>query len=195
MKNKNALYIVLGIGAGVVAYYLFCKNKKALTQVQSDDTGETPVESKVVKGGFGGGFSSPIAPKYVTPVATTTPLVVSVTSTTTPTPIATTTATTPIREDVSIVSKPISTSTPTPIATTPIREDVSIVSKPISTSTSTPETKPVVTTEVISPKPLVAIDLNNKTTDLMRVDATQIKSSFQGVGQQCFEVGECLYDL
>ena len=183
MKNKNALYIVLGIGAGVVAYYLFCKNKKALTQVQSDDTGETPVESKVVKRGLGGGFASPIAPKYVTPVATTTPLVVSVTSTPTGTSVST----------------PTSTSTPTPIATTtattPIREDVSIVSKPISTSTSTPETKPVVTTEVISPKPLVAIDLNNKTTDLMRVDATQIKSSFQGVGQQCFEVGECLYDL
>jgi hypothetical protein len=183
MKNKNALYIVLGIGAGVVAYYLFCKNKKALTQVQIDDTGEKPVESKVVKGGFGGGFSSPIAPKYVTPVATTTPLVVSVTSTPTGTSVTT----------------PTSTTTPTPIATTtatsPIREDVSIVSKPISTSTTTPETKPVLTTEVIATKPLPITDLNTKPTDIMRVDATQIKSSFQGVGQQCFEVGECLYDL
>lgn len=181
MKNKNALYIVLGIGAGVVAYYLFCKNKKALTQVKSDDTGGTPVESKVVKGGFGGGISSPIAPKYVTPVATTTPLVVNVTSTPTGTSVSTPTSTT----------TPIATTT----ATTPIKEDVSIVSKPISTSTSTPETKPVLTTEVIATKPMPITDLNNKPTDIIRVDATQIKSSFQGVGQQCFEVGECLYDL
>ena len=187
MKNKNALYIVLGIGAGVVAYYLFCKNKKALTQVQIDDTGEKPVESKVVKGGFGGGFSSPIAPKYVTPVATTTPLVVNVTSTPTGTSVSTPTSTT----------TPIATTT----STTPIKEDVSIVSKPIYTSTPTPETRPVVetkpvlTTEVIATKPLPITDLNTKPTDIMRVDATQIKSSFQGVGQQCFEVGECLYDL
>jgi len=177
MKNKNALYVVLGISAGVVAYYIFCKNKnnKRLVGVASDSTGEKPVETKKNKVGVGGGggIFSPVAPKPVIPIATTTPLVVNVTSTpNTGTSVSTTPTTTP-------VTKPA----------------MEVVSKPTLEPTS--PTKPA--TEVIS-KPISVNDLSNSTTpvtrvDATRVDATQIKSSFQGVGSLCFEVGDCLYDL
>ena len=197
MKNKNALYVVLGISAGVVAYYIFCKNKnnKRLVGVASDSTGEKPVETKKNKVGVGGGggIFSPVAPKPVIPVATTTPLVVNVTSTpNTGTSVSTTPTTTPVTKPaMEVVSKPTlePTSTPLPVLAT------EVVSKPTLEPTS--PTKPA--TEVIS-KPISVNDLSNSTTpvtrvDATRVDATQIKSSFQGVGSLCFEVGDCLYDL
>ena len=197
MKNKNALYVVLGISAGVVAYYIFCKNKnnKRLVGVASDSTGEKPVETKKNKVGVGGGggiFSS-VAPKPVIPVATTTPLVVNVTSTpNTGTSVTTTPTTTPVTKPaMEVVSKPTlePTSPPLPVLAT------EVVSK--QTLEPTSPTKPA--TEVIS-KPISVNDLSNSTTpvtrvDATRVDATQIKSSFQGVGSLCFEVGDCLYDL
>ena len=114
MKNKNALYVVLGISAGVVAYYIFCKNKnnKRLVGVASDSTGEKPVETKKNKVGVGGGggIFSPVAPKPVIPVATTTPLVVNVTSTpNTGTSVSTTPTTTPVTKPaMEVVLKPIS---------------------------------------------------------------------------------------
>ena len=193
MKNKNALYVVLGISAGVVAYYIFCKNKnnKRLVGVASDNTGEKPVETKTNKGGIGGGIFSPVIPKYTTPVATTTPLVVNVTSTPS---TGTSVSTTPTSTSVTTpVITPVSTPITTPVST-PISD---VVTKPLIETTSS--TKPVLTTDVIS-KPMSVTDLSNSTTpvtrvDATRVDATQIKSSFQGVGQLCFEVGDCLYDL
>jgi hypothetical protein len=164
MKNKNSLYIVLGIGTGVVAYYLFCKKKNEIKASGEPDakTEDKPTPIKAVAGG-GGGIFSPVMPKYVTPVATTTPLVVNVTSTTsTPTPTPTATAVTPSKVDVGLVSTPVSTSTTRPILSS------ELVSKPI--------TSPAPTTTTAT--------------------ATALKSSsFEGVGQQCFEVGECLYDL
>jgi hypothetical protein len=192
MKNKNALYVVLGISAGVVAYYIFCKNKNnKIVGVTSDNTGKKPVETKTNKVGVGGGggIFSPVAPKPVIPVATTTPLVVNVTSTpNTGTSVSTTPVTKPAME---VVSKPTlePISTPLPVLAT------DVVSKPTIEPTS--PSKPA--TEVIS-KPMSVTDLSNSTTpvtrvDATRVDATQIKSSFQGVGQLCFEVGDCLHDL
>jgi hypothetical protein len=196
MKNKNALYVVLGISAGVVAYYIFCKNKnnKRLVGVASNNIGEKPVETKTNKvgvGGGGGGIFSPVAPKPVIPIATTTPLVVNVTSTPTTTP-TTTPVTTPVTKPLmEVVSKPTlePISAPLPVLAT------DVVSKPTLEPTS--PTKPA--TEVIS-KPISVTELSNSTTpvsrvDATRVDATQIKSSFQGVGSLCFEVGDCLYDL
>jgi hypothetical protein len=201
MKNKNALYVVLGISAGVVAYYIFCKNKnnKRLVGVASDNTGEKPVETKTNKGGIGGGIFSPVIPKYTTPVATTTPLVVNVTSTpSTGTSVSTTPTSTSVTTPTSTsVTTPVITPVSTPI-TTPVSTPISdVVTKPLIETTSS--TKPVLTTDVIS-KPMSVTDLSNSTTpvtrvDATRVDATQIKSSFQGVGQLCFEVGDCLYDL
>jgi len=199
MKNKNALYVVLGIGAGVVAYYIFCKNKnnKRLVGVASDNTGEKPVENKTNKGGIGGGIFSPVIPKYTTPVATTTPLVVNVTSTpNTGTSVTTTPTTTPVTKPaMEVVSKP--TLEPTLEPSSPIKPVLStdVVSKPTIEPTS--PTKPAM--EVVS-KPISVTELSNSTTpvtrvDATRVDATQIKSSFQGVGSLCFEVGDCLYDL
>jgi len=192
MKNKNALYVVLGISAGVVAYYIFCKNKnnKRLVGVASDSTGEKPVETKTNKFGVGGGggIFSPVAPKPVIPIATTTPLVVNVTSTpNTGTSVSTTPTTTPVTKPaMEVVSKPIlePISTPLPVLAT------EVVSKP--TLEPTPVTKPAM--EVVS-KPMSVTDLSITTTPATRVDATQMKSSFQGVGQLCFEVGDCLHDL
>jgi hypothetical protein len=196
MKNKNALYVVLGISAGVVAYYIFCKNKnnKRLVGVASDNTDEKPVENKTNKGGIGGGIFSPVIPKYTTPVATTTPLVVNVTSTpSTGTSVSTTPTSTSVTTPTSTsVTTPTSTSVTTPV-TTPVSTLVSeVVTKPLIEPTS--PTKPVLTTNVIS-KPISVSDLNNSTINATSVDATQMKSSFQGVGQLCFEVGDCLHDL
>ena len=81
--DSKILYILLGIGAGVLAYYLLCKrNNKMITQVSEK---EQEGESKTDEGSAGGGKAPTSAiptspPKYVTPVATTTPLVVSVTN-------------------------------------------------------------------------------------------------------------------
>lgn len=162
MKNKNALYIVLGIGAGIVAYYLFCKKKSEEGQVEVKSEGE-PVSKKVPPTGGGSTpISTPklITPKVITPILTTTPLVVNV-STTSP---ATTTTATSGKVDITPVTSPVSSTTTTRPTTT---SEVSV--KPTTT------TAPTTTTTAIS---------------------TPLKtSSFEGIGQQCFEVGECLNDL
>jgi len=197
MKNKNALYIVLGISAVVVGYYIFGKkkNNKRLEGVASDNTGEKPVETKTNKvgvGGGGGGIFSPVAPKPVIPVATTTPLVVNVTSTPTTTPTTTSTTTPVTKPSMEVVSKPLLEPILEP--TLPIKPVLAteVISKPTLEPTS--PTKPVLATEVVS-KPMSVNDLSNTTTPVTKVDATQMKSSFQGVGSLCFEVGDCLYDL
>ena len=158
MKNKNALYIVLGIGAGVVAYYLFCKKKNEEKASGEPDAKaeDKPTPSKAVAGGFGGGsvISAPAMPKFVTPIATSTPLVVNVTSTPSTTPVIA--SATPSRSDLTTLS--------------------SDVTKPATSPITTPTTTTATTTTATATTPL-------KT------------SSFEGIGQQCFEVGECLYDL
>ena len=168
MKNKNSLYIVLGIGAGVLAYYFFCK-KKGSEKMMDEPLEEQPKESpkKVITTPF-------TAPKYFTPVATTTPLVVNVTSTTT-TPKPAEIIPTPV------VTKSTSTLTPTPTPTpTPV----------VTTSTAT--VTPVKTESAVLEKPLEPI----KTDVAFATKTNTIRTSaFDGVGSLCFEVGECLYDL
>ena len=174
MQNKNALYIVLGIGAGVVAYYLFCKKKiEEKASGEPDAKAEDkPTPSKAVAGG--GGVFTPVMPKYVTPIATTTPLVVNVTSTPSTTPV--TASTTASKTDTTLISNPVIS--PVSSVTTTDRPVLSsdAVTKPATSPITTPTTTTATTTTATATTPI-------KT------------SSFEGIGQQCFEVGECLYDL
>ena len=124
MKNKGITYIALGIGAGFVAYYLFCRKKaKAEFEEVLEQQQEPQKETRKGTIGGGGGFApaSPITsrPLYATPVATT-PLSVNVTTTSTPTPTPTTTITA-IKP-----TPPTITDTPTPTIT-PIRDNLTPV--------------------------------------------------------------------
>lgn len=188
MKNKNALYIVLGIGAGVVAYYLFCKKKNEEKASGEPDAKaeDKPTPSKAVAGGFGGGsvISAPAMPKFVTPIATTTPLVVNVTSTPSTTPVIA--SATPSRSDATITSSPVTSPVSSPVtspviaSTTPSRSDLTTLSSDVTKPATSPITTPTTTTA----------------TTTTATATTPLKtSSFEGIGQQCFEVGECLYDL
>ena len=160
MKNKNSLYIVLGVGLGVVAYYVFCKNKTKKTSKISE---EEPIKEA--------NKPNINIPKYVTPIATTTPLIVNVT-TNKPTP-------TPEVKPV-ISSSPAPAPAPAPVPA-PAPAPVSVpVPKPEPTPLIVAETKPISVKTDLAP---------------ISIQPRDIKSSFQGVGQQCFEVGECLYDL
>jgi hypothetical protein len=120
MKNKNALYIVLGIGAGVVAYYLFCKKKdEAQTNVKSDEKPkDKPTPNKGTS--VGGGFTPVIAP-VLTPVATT-PIVVNITK-----PAIT-------KTDFKLPPKPIATISPTTLTRPSVTPVAPIVSQPTNTS-------------------------------------------------------------
>ena len=179
MKNKNALYIVLGIGAGVVAYYLFCKKKVKKGQLRFAST-ELEDEIAPMGSGGGGGFIGgdiptpmPIpvlTPQFVAPMETR-PLVVNVSTTS--------------REPTNILT-PISTTSPvsTPISTT------SPVSTPISTAS--PVLTPISTASPVSTPISAASPVRTPTSTST---LTQTKSGFEGIGEQCFEVGECLTDL
>ena len=75
MKNKNPLYIVFGIGAGIVAYYLFCKKKDgavALADGQADGQADdnTPTRGAILGGGS-------VTPQNATLVPIITPLVLN----------------------------------------------------------------------------------------------------------------------
>jgi len=203
MKNKNALYIVLGIGAGVVAYYLFCKkkNEEKVSGEPDAKAEDKPTPSKAVSGGFGGGsvISAPAMPKFVTPSATTTPLVVNVTST----PSAT-----PSRSDLTTISNPISS--PVIASATPSRSDLTTLSSDITKPATSPVTSPVIasatpsrsdlttlSSDVTKPatSPITTPTTTTATTTTATTTTPLKTSSFEGIGQQCFEVGECLYDL
>ncbi len=166
MKNKNALYIVLGIGAGVVAYYLFCKNKVKKGQLRGVST-DMDDETQSTSGG-GGFMGGDIAyPMPIVASMETRPLIVNV-STTERTPVTApiTASTTPIRDNVTSASTPVAVASPvlTPISTSsPVSTPVSTVS-PVRTPTST-------------------------------ATLSETKLGFEGIGEQCFEVGECLNDL
>lgn len=120
MKNKNALYIVIGIGAGVVAYYIFCK-KKNEEKASGEPDAKTEDKPAPSKGVVGGGFTPIIAP-ILTPVATTpvstTPIVINITK-----PAIT-------KADATLLSKPVtspvtSTTITRPTTTTPVIAPVS----------------------------------------------------------------------
>jgi len=220
MKNKNLTYIALGIGAGIVAYYLFCR-KKAKTEVQEiveeQPKVEAPAETKRrgAVGGGGGGISVPAQPMlskptYTTPVATTTPINVSVTTTPT-TPVTTTT--TPVRTEP-VVAGEIKLPTPTPTPTPTLRpvlieeviEKPIITTKPTPTPTPIPTPTPVVSREevpyrlqetplMIEEKPI----LNTAVRETIAPQITQAQVSralaFDGSKTMAFEVGDCLNDL
>jgi hypothetical protein len=128
--DSKILYILLGIGAGVLAYYLLCKrNNKMIAQVsEKEQEGETKTDES--SAGVGKAPTSAIPtspPKYVTPVATTTPLVVSVTNTS-PTP------------SKAEIIKPVSSVSTTLTETKPIST---------TTATATPVVRPTTTTSTI----------------------------------------------
>jgi hypothetical protein len=154
MKNKNSLYIVLGVGLGVVAYYVFCKNKTKKTSKISE---EEPIKEA--------NKPSINIPKYVTPIATTTPFIVNVTT-----------------------NKPTSTPEVKPVISSSPAPAPAPSPAPAPAPVPKPEPTPVI---VASTTP------TSVKTDLapISIQPRDIKSSFQGVGQQCFEVGDCLSDL
>jgi cytoskeletal protein RodZ len=159
MKNKGITYIALGIGAGIVAYYLFCRKKakeqlQEVVEQQQQQEPQKETRKGAIGGGGGGGFApaSPVTsrPLYATPVATT-PLSVNVTTTSTPTPTPTTT--------ITAIKPTPPTITDTPTATiTPIRtESIAPVlfvdensTRPILTTKPTPPTTTTTTTPVVS---------------------------------------------
>jgi len=174
MKNKNALNIVLAIGAGVVAYYLFTKKKvkKENLEVPPIDT-----ESEGSTIGSGGGFIGGNIPKPM------------------PKPMPMPTVTDSEQSNILMQTRPllnVSSSSPSPIRkpimaiSTPIKDDITSISNTISTQSAKPSTPNQVISAPIGLKP---------TTITAIAQTTPIKSGFEGVGQQQFEVGECLNDL
>ena len=178
MKNKNSLYIVIGLGAGVLAYYLFCKKKVQEKQEEVEKEVEEKQEEKN-KTQIGGVKVSPIGiPKYTIPVATTTPVIVNVSSTkpttATITPTTTPTVTTSPTTTTAVAVKP----TEMVIAPKPIETSL----EPVKTTTTTSDVKPLSTTSTM-------------TSSAVMTSAPLAKSSFEGMGSNCFEVGYCLNDL
>jgi hypothetical protein len=179
MKNKNSLYIILGISAGVVAYYIFCKKKNinGFTQVESNIKVEKPVETKragVFGGGGGGGGILPQANLFPTPIVVVTP---------TPAPAP--------------APAPAPTPAPTP-APAPRPATIETSLAPSLEPAPAPITRPTITAVESRPPTIETTPApapTTTTTPLTKVDATPMKSSFEGVGQLCFEVGDCLYDL
>jgi hypothetical protein len=180
MKNKNTIYLVLGIGAGIVAYYLFCKNKAKKIQLNgsiTDEDAETPST-----GGGGGGFIG--GGGLLTPMPTVTPTKL------------------PILTDEVFPTKPaifikepiietIETATIKPVTsnTTRIKGDVSTVQLTPLIQPTSPTSPSLVDSAVVS-EPIRTVS-----STLTPIESTATKSSFDGFGQDCFEVGDCLNDL
>ena len=194
MKNKNLIYVAIGLGAGVFAYYYFCRKKYRLNGVAGNITEGDELSSesasedgKPISGSYnptGRALAPPplsnpisIIREIIAPISTVFTNPSSTTGTTNPvtTPILATGTTTPISK-TDTTSPVISTGTTSPVITT----DTTSVDKPALTTD-------VITKEIaIAPTRTLATDI--KTTE-------PIKSGFDGMGQLCFEVGECLYDL
>jgi len=80
MKNNNTL-IFLGIGALVVGYYFWNKNRqKQIANQQVQPVAEEDEKGEIVPVGGGGGGGGFVATPTVTPTATTTPTVVIATN-------------------------------------------------------------------------------------------------------------------
>lgn len=185
MKNKNLLWIVAGVGAGVFAFYLFCKKEQVQYEIieEINEDGELETKSVPVGGGGGGFFAgSPSVGSFTTdgltpPVTLTTAIpttniniVPSVPSTPTVTPSA------PSSPTVTAVPIPITNlASPTTSPSSPTTSPTIITStKPTSTAVTSPTPKPIAT-----------------------LSATNVASKFSGFdgGGDCFEVGEKLNDL
>ena len=174
MKNKNPLYIVFGIGAGIIAYYLFCKKKDdavAVVDGQADGQvdGEADENSTATKGAILGGGS--ITPQNPTIVPIVTPLVLSGT---------------PIVQG----KPPIRIINPSPTS-------VKVVPRPVPTTSFVP--RPAPTTSFVprpAPRPISVVSRPTLTTAPIGVrPITSISSRFNGFDGSSFEVGDCLNDL
>jgi len=169
MKNKNLIYVAIGLGAGVFAYYYFCRKKYRLNGVAGNITegDELSSESASEDG-------KPISGSY-NPTGTTNPVRTPILATGTTSPVISTGTTSPV----------ITTDTTSPVISTG-------TTSPVITTDATSVDKPALTTDVIT-KEIAIAPTRTLATDIKTTEP--IKSGFDGMGQLCFEVGECLYDL
>ena len=169
MKNKNPLYIVFGIGAGIVAYYLFCKKKDgavALADGQADGQAD---DNTPTRGAILGGNS--VTPQNATLVPIITPLVLNGTPTFQGKP------------PITIIN-----TNPTDISNTPRFIPTKVVPRPVPISTTVkvvPRPVPISTTVKVVPRPV----------SVFSRPMTSISSRFNGFDGSSFEVGDCLNDL
>ena len=205
MKNKNPLYIVFGIGAGIIAYYLFCKKKDDAVAVVDGQAGgvvdgqvdeNTATKDAILGGGSGSGSGGNVTPQIATIVPITTPLVLSGNPIIQGKP--------PIRiinpspTSVKVVPRPVPTNSfiptpvPRPVPTTsfvprPVPTSVKVVPRPVPTTSFVPRpasrpisvvSRPTLTTAPIGVRPI-----------------TSISSRFNGFDGSSFEVGDYLNDL
>jgi len=203
MKNKNLIYVAIGLGAGVFAYYYFCRKKYRLNGVAGNITEGDELSSesasedgKPISGSYnptGRALAPPplsnpisIIREIIAPISTVFTNPSSTTGTTNPvtTPILATGTTTPISK-TDTTSPVISTGTTSPVISTG-------TTSPVITTDTTSVDKPALTTDVIT-KEIAIAPTRTLATDIKTTEP--IKSGFDGMGQLCFEVGECLYDL
>ena len=165
MKNKNPLYIVFGIGAGIIAYYLFCKKKDDAVAVVDGKVDGKADEKPATRDAILGGGS--VTPQNVTILPTTTPIVLNGTPIVQGKPPVTI-----INTSTKPVPRPVPTTSfiPKPVPTT------SFVPRPAPTTSFS--TRPILTTTPIGVRPM-----------------TSISSRFNGFDGSSFEVGDCLNDL
>ena len=201
-QNKNLIYVALGIGAGIFAYYYFCRRKYKING-NGEIIADGDVESSNVdpSNPTGRELAPPPISKPITFIKEVVSPIFNSTGTSSTNTTSTTSSTTSVTTPVSApVDKPSTTSVTTPVTTS--------VDKPVTTSVITPVTTPI-TTSVERPittpidKPSLTKEILTKEIPLAptRNEITEIQSKeplkvgFDGVGQLCFEVGDCLYDL
>ena len=170
MKNKNPLYIVFGIGAGIVAYYLFCKKKDgavALADGQADGQADdnTPTRGAILGGGS-------VTPQNATLVPIITPLVLNGTPTFQGKP------------PITIIN-----TNPTDISNTPRFIPTKVVPRPVPISTTVKVVPRPVPINSFIPTPVP------RPVSVFSRPMTSISSRFNGFDGSSFEVGDCLNDL
>jgi len=185
MKNKNLIYVAIGLGAGVFAYYYFCRKKYRLNGVAGNITEGDELSSesasedgKPISGSYNPTGRALAPPPLSNPISIIREIIAPI-STVFTNPSSTTGTTNPVTTPI------LATGTTTPISKTDTTSPV------ISTGTTSVD-KPALTTDVIT-KEIAIAPTRTLATDIKTTEP--IKSGFDGMGQLCFEVGECLYDL
>lgn len=195
-QNKNLIYVALGLGAGVFAYYYFCRRKYKI-----NSNGEIIADGESSNVNPSNPTGRELAPPPISNPITFIKELVSPTNTSTGTSTTNTTSTTsvatPVSTPISVpVDKPSTTTVTTPV-TTPV---TTTVTTPVTTPVTTSVDRPI-TTPVDKPAPTKEILTKEIAIEPIRTEITDVKSrepikvGFDGVGQLCFEVGDCLYDL
>jgi hypothetical protein len=185
-QNKNLIYVALGLGAGIFAYYYFCRRKYKING-NGEIIADGDVESSNVdpSNPTGRELAPPPISKPITFIKEVVSPIFNSTGTSSTNTTSTTSGTTSVTTPVSApVDKPSTTSVTTPV-TTPITTSVE---RPITT----PIDKPSLTKEILT-KEIPLAPTRNEITEIQSKEP--LKVGFDGVGQLCFEVGECLYDL